>query len=220
MRAKDFENGISGNEWTSRHVQHAIREFSLHHMTVIAPGHWYLRGKNSCFSWCDILTIRNKAITVWGDIDTCTFAYASGRCPEALVRWIGNSSVGVYGREKATLGMGSDKLVNSYIPEVAIYDLKQRLEEEKEYHDEEEWDEIKVKYCEIINETIEDIRLEYEPLEYILWHKLHEEISEFDQDAGEWISDVGKVTSQRVIYAMIAIRRLAELLGVRDEREE
>jgi hypothetical protein len=203
------KKGISGKKWLNSHTKQARKDFKNHKLlTEVGPGHWRISQVDTNMYWCDVVVMGGVGLAVWGDIDGCFFSYYSGaESPEELVYWIGDADIGYYGRQKARIGTGG--LMDEYIDEVAIYDLYQRLKCAKdEFGD--EWEEVGEKYTSAIEDAVKNIRNGYPVSD--AKKGLYDDISELDQDVWEWLGSVGKVPSIRLIYAMTAVRRLAQLL--------
>jgi len=222
--------------WISRHVKRARAAFKNHTMKVIGPGHWRLKNpKEPCHFWCDIVVMGDCGLAVWGDIEGCFFSYYSNpKRPEEVVYWMADADVSYYGRQKAHIGMSGPELVDEYVDEVAIYDLRQRLKQAKEEHD-DEWDEprsrtdmtsttVGSEYTEAIESAIESIQ-HGEHITLVM-DELRDALRHVDQDAWEWLGSIGRVPSSRLIYTLSAVRRLGQLLrreekkrGQRGEKE-
>jgi len=221
--------GKSARQWNDDMVTRATEAFAEHEMELLGPGHWRLQAPNHTCHWTEIVVMGgNAALSVWGDIDSCTFAYCSGaKSPEAVVAWMANADVGYYGHQKAVIGMGRDGGADEYKAEVAIHELHERLvNAEEEFGD--EWDiprtirsssgeyklSPKIEYTDAIEDAIQAFENDYHHM--AIKHQLLEDLQHVDQDAWEWVGDIGKVTSCRVIYALMAIRRLWELIQAAD----
>jgi hypothetical protein len=227
---------LSAQDWLAKRKAEARAAFSNHRFRDIGPGHWRLAQPGKSAYWCDIVIMGNCAISVWGDIAGCIFAYA-GSNPEnetipgqseAIVAWLGsNPDPSYYGLQKADIGMSNVGCVE-FRDEVAIYDLRERLKDAEEEFG-AEWDEEqaarrpfgkprdiipKQEYTEAITAAIEDIE-HGEHLELVK-RDLGENLQYVDSDCWEWLDYIGKVPSIRVIYALYAIARLHELLQTED----
>jgi len=156
-----------------------------------------------------------SAITVWGDIELCCFAYCSGtKSPEGVVRWMSTANVD-YAREKAAIGSGFD--MYGYDESVARWDLYSHYEDAVRYLDEDadcypkgdaeyfkkEW---KHAIRRALNRTYE---------KEAMHAGLLEDLSDVESDAWEWVYGVGRVVSTRVLYALAAIKRLDQILTER-----
>jgi len=226
------DKGLSGKVWVNRQVKMARSAFKNHKMAVIGPGHWRLkRPEDGCF-WCDIVVMGGCGLAVWGDIDGCFFAYYSGaKRPEELVHWMGQADIWYYGHQKACIGMGGKDIVDEHVDEVAIYDLRQKLKCAKEEFG-DEWDgsisdirrhgtawgdtTIKDKYTKSIEDAIRSIQ--YGNHLVLVKNELFECLQVIEPDAWEWMENIGKVPSVRLIYALTAVRRLSQILARKDRR--
>ena len=225
--------GLDGKIWVNRIVKQARRDFKRHQMKVIGPGHWrIMRPDNSCF-WTDIVVMGDCGLAVWGDIGGLFFSYYSHPTrPEVVVYWMANADIGYYGRQKAHIGTGGAELVDEYVDDVAIFDLRYRLKQaEEEYGEgwtdtrtrnnswggEEEYT-PKGEYTEVIEEAIESVQRGDDVKE--MQRALYDKISHIEQDAYEWVFGIGKVPSSRLIYALTAVRRLGQLLRAKARRDE
>jgi hypothetical protein len=222
--------GINGKTWVKRHVRQARSMFKHHRMTEVGPGHWRLRNKKEpCFYWCDIVVMGGCGLAVWGDIEGMFFSYYSGaKRPEELVYWMANADPGYYGRQKAHIGMSGPELVDEYVDEVAIYDLRQHLKWTKDgmgY----EWDDsieggpygtttVGSEYTEAINNAIESIEQGQDLT--LVKNELYDALMGVDTDAWEWLGSIGRVPSSRLIYCLSAVRRLGQLLRAKEKRDE
>ena len=231
---KNEENGSNGNTWLKREVKRSRSAFKAHRMRVIGPGHWRIwNPKNSGNFWCDIVVMGNCGLAVWGDIDGCFFSYYSHpKTPEEVVYWMANADVSYYGRQKAHIGMGGPELVNEYVDEVAIYDIRQRLKDAKEEFGEcwhepnrsHSWSEntsgrsTGELYTEAMEKAISAIQCG-DPVEMVK-NALYEDLSGIDSDSGEWLGGIGRVPSSRLIYALTAVRRLGQLLRREEKKKE
>ena len=200
---------ISAKDYKEKQVKMVGSNFEDHEYTVVGPGHWRLRRKDSSVFWCDIVVMQ-VGLAVWGDIPGCFFSYYSGaRKPEDLIYWIANSGFTSYTLEKANIGTGNIG-IEEYIPEVAEYELSEALESAKEHFD-EEWDDVKNQYTEAINDAIQQIR--NNDLVPPALDSLYDDICDIEPDCFEWVFDIGKVPSMRYFLAVAAISRLASLLN-------
>lgn len=228
MSAKK-DRGLNGTTWMNREVKRARREFKRHRMKVIGPGHWrIMRPKDSCF-WTDIVVMGDCGLAVWGDIGGLFFSYYSHPSrPEAVVYWMANADIGYYGRQKAHIGTGGAELVDEYVDDVAIFDLRDRLKQAKEEYG-EGWNEerstlycgtttVGAEYTEAIEEAIQSVQYGTDVQE--VQRALYDKISHVEQDAYEWVFGIGKVPSSRLIYALSAVRRLGQLLRREDKKNE
>ena len=201
---------ISASEWLNKRQAQAEKDFASHETLVeVGPGHWRIsRADKSCF-WAEIVVMANRAITVWGDISACTFAYCSGaKLPEDVVAWMARADASYYGRQKASIGM-CDVGVVEFRDDVAVYDLKERINDAAEEFG-HEWAIVRTQYTDAIDAAISSIEYGYHI--QVVHRELHDALSEIEDDCYEWIYDIGKVTSIRVIYALAAISRLHKLL--------
>jgi hypothetical protein len=231
MKKKD--KGLDGKTWMNREVKRARSSFKNHQMKVIGPGHWRIRRpQDSCF-WVDIVVMGDCGLAVWGDIGGLFFSYYSKPSrPEAVVYWMAKADVGYYGRQKARIGTGGPELVDEYVDDVAVYDLRQRLKWAKEEYG-YGWTEARTKrnlwgndeeytpegeYTEAIDTAIASIQQGENVQE--VQRALYDDISKVEQDAYEWVFGIGKVPSGRLIYALTAVRRLGQLLRREDKKKE
>lgn len=205
---------ISGKAWMD-HLQAEARDnFKNHQLTEVGPGHWRIKRPNEGTYWADIVVMAKAAISVWGDIDACVFAYYSGNEPyENVIAWMAGADAGYYGRQKAAIGMGNIG-VDQYVDEVAVYDLRERLAQAPSEYGEEGWEKHEEKFTEAINNAIENVGgMNIETVQTCLL----EDLRGTDDDAWEWVGSIGRVTSVRVIYALAAIARLYELLQAKEK---
>lgn len=214
---------LSADQWVSLRQAQAQIDFRDHKLSVVGPGHWRIYRPDSSAFWTQIVAM-GPGLAVWGDIDACVFAFHSGK-PEVLVSWIAGSE-GSYLLEKARIGMGYPMV--DFVPEVAVYELRQRLKDAEEEFD-EDWEKRRIiglphpwapqdgsfspkeVMTEAVSEAI-DAAQRGEPAE-VVHRELYEGVSKVDQDAWEWVGDIGMVMSSRVIYAAAAVRKLHELLS-------
>lgn len=200
----------TGEQWIAQTMARATRDFSGHRMQQVGHGHWRIKRPQESSFWADIVVLGgNRAISVWGDIEACTFAYCSGATtPEHVVHWMANADPSYYGRQKASIGMGGVG-VDEYQADIAEHDLKSILAEEPENWG-EAWPGVQEVYEDAFDDAIGQLRLGRDVLS--VHNQLMEALHNVDSDAWEWVPQVGRVTSSRVIYALAAIRRLAELM--------
>lgn len=208
----------SATQWTKELQVLAKEAFAEHQMKEVGPGHWRIQRPGEQQYWADIAVMGNVALSVWGDIDGCFFAYCSGaKSPEGVVAWMGTADACYYGRQKAHIGMGGPELVDDYVDEVALYDLDTCLAQKEEEHEPEDWSEPRgdgpspqMTYTDAFGEARERIgRGEHMS---IVHNELMDELRDIEPDAYEWVYSIGQVTSVRVIYALAAVARLHELL--------
>jgi len=205
----------SSREWVDECSEQADKDMAKLQAKEIGPGHWGLRGSSH---WCDIVVIcDNKAISVWGDIEACTFAYCSGAsAPWDVVKWMANADPHYYGKQKARIGMG-DIGIDDYIDQVAIYDLQMRLQDAKAEYG-ELWTKPRKRqrtraevYADVLHSAAHAVA-RGDDINHV-HNRLYDDLKNEEDDAWEWVYDVGKVTSVRVIYALAAIRRLYATAG-------
>jgi hypothetical protein len=207
---------VDGRLWIAQVTQEADRAFERHKLVTVAPGHWRIAQPGKSAYWADIVVLgNNRAITVWGDIEACTFAYCSGATrPEQVVSWMAGADSSYYGRQKAAIGMG-EVGIEQYLHDVACHDLRELLREAPECYG-DAWPEVEETYREAVSAAIgkmqsgEDIPL--------MQAALIDDLRNVDQDAWEWAGQIGRVTSRRVIYALRAIYRLDELLQLEAQK--
>lgn len=234
---KNEEKGINGDTWMKQEVKRARSAFKHHRMKVIGPGHWRIwNPKDAGHFWCDIVVMGDCGLAVWGDIEGCFFSYYSKpKTPEEVVYWMaraGESDISYYGRQKAHIGMSGAELVDEYVDDVAIYDLKQRLRDAPEEYG-EGWDEPNHShswldntsrrptgelYTEAMEKAISAIRCG-DPVETVK-NALYEDLQGIDSDAWEWLGSIGRVPSSRLVYALTAVRRLGQLLRAEAKKKE
>jgi hypothetical protein len=212
LRAKAPE---TGHQWIDQTMERATKDFSRHRMTEVGPGHWRIKRPKESPFWADIVVLGgNRAISVWGDIEACTFAYCSGATtPEHVVHWMANADPSYYGKQKAEIGMGGVG-VDQYESDIAENDLKSILAEEPENWG-EAWPDVEETYEDAFDAAIARLRLGVD-VQHI-HSQLMDALHNVDSDAWEWIPQIGRVTSSRVIYALAAIRRLAELMKAKEK---
>jgi hypothetical protein len=99
--------------------------------------------------------------------------------------------------------------VDEYQSDIAEHDLKSILENEPENWG-EEWSTVEEVYEDAFDAAIARLRLGLDVQQ--VHTQLMDALGNVDPDAWEWIPQIGRVTSSRVIYALAAIRRLAELM--------
>lgn len=205
--------GINGESKINKKIKQARLAFKNHKMKVIGLGHWRIwNPKSPCNLWVDIVVMGNCGLSVWGDIDGCIFSYYSNpKSPEELVHWIGDDCSLNYVWEKANIGMSSSKLTTCYDDDVAIYDLNERLKQAKNEYG-EMWDDTSIgdKYTEAVESAINSIS-DVVSLESVK-NSLYDTISEIDQDCWEWLGSIGRIPSDRLIYAVSAVQRLSQIL--------
>lgn len=213
-------HAMSTEAWHDQLVKQAQNDFKDHVLKTISPVHWRIRRPNSGMFWADIVIMGNAGIGVWGDIEGCFFAYGSG-APEDIIAWMARADVEYYGRQKASIGMNGAELVDEYVGEVALYDLRQHLVQAKDEYDPEEWNRqrpgvpsVGVVYEDAIRDAERSVRNGENMCN--VHGQLIEDIQDIEPDAYEWVNSVGKVTSCRVIYALVAVRKLWELLNKPD----
>lgn len=206
-----MEKAISRVEWEQRAERQAAVSFACHEMNVVGPGHWALQRPNDSAFWAHVV-VMNTGVGVWGDIPACVFAYHTG-VPEKLVSWVAGMSIGEYAVEKASTGMGSLEAATDWASSVAVFDLRQKLEEDREAHsvlNDLEYRRERHAYVEAIRNAIETVQGETTKSE---WNsELIDDLYHFDSEAWEWVIGIGEVTSLRVIYALAAVKRLHALL--------
>lgn len=209
---------VDKRAYTNKVRDEAKDAFFQHELITISPRHWRIKNPKRGKFWCEIVVMgHNSAISVWGDLNLCLFAYSSGSTkPEDVVAWMANADINYYGRQKAIIGMGGPELVDDYNKEVAMYDVEQCLKDR-----EEEWGEKwklpfkvmtpKRMYEEVLYKLIESFGTEPKiALDEACYELMY---SNLDPSAYEWIYNIGRVVSTRVIYAMEAISRLHKLLN-------
>ncbi len=101
--------------------------------------------------------------------------------------------------------------------DVALHDLDERLKSAWEEYGEETWGKnrrgqptIGETYTKVINDAKNRIK-RGDPMVSV-HNMLMDDIQSEEQDAYEWVYLIGRVTSCRVIYALVAVRKLWELL--------
>jgi hypothetical protein len=200
----------SSREWVDECSKQADEDMAKLQAKGIGPGHWGLRGSSH---WCDIVVMGgNKAISVWGDIEACTFAYCSGAsAPWDVIKWMANADPHYYGKQKARIGMGNVG-IDDYIDEVALYDLEIRYQEAKAEYG-ELWTKPRrrqrtrsVVYADAFYRAVQAVKCG-DNIEHV-HDRLYDDLKNEEDDVWEWVYEIGKATSVRVIYALAAIRRL------------
>lgn len=174
--------------------------FENHSAKKVGPGHWMLKNPKNGQFWCDVVVhTGNRAVTVWGDIDTCTFAYYDGTSgAEGAIGWVAGMSGG-YMLEKARIGMGraGDDCFTSYDHNLAAEDL----EKYRSLDDGEERSQIVTDYIERVASEDDEAA----------WKK--DFVTDTHAyDGWEIVSAIGRRPSARVVLAQAACARLYELL--------
>lgn len=198
---------ISSLDFTKKRLEEMSKDFSNHVIIDKSSNSWLVANEKSVYLWFNVNVVKRSHLVLIGDFDPCIFAYYSSEPksnPQKLVYWIADASMG-YATEKAATGMGMDPY--SYLPSVAIHNLREDLIDAKEAF--ENQDKLS-KYESIINDSIADLENGTHIKE--VQETLYYELIEMDPDVGEWIFEIGQVPSDRVLLAIAGIRRLASLL--------
>lgn len=177
--------------------ERALAAFCEHRVTQVGPGHWVFRRLGTGAFYVEVVALTGCGhLLVAGDIDTCAFSTFS-RPREAtdedlalaMLRWIGGqTSPSGYVEEKARIGLTDrGQLAQVYESEVAREEIQGLLREEDD-------EDRRGVFAEALHYTDER-----QPLLTFLY--------EATGDA-ELVSDLGMVTSPRVIWAWAAVRQL------------
>lgn len=204
---------VSRTDWINKEIKLISDLFVDHTLQggITWPDRWSLRKPNTSDFWCEIITAHKSHLIVVGDFDPCVFAYYSPSrvsfSSKELVYWIADTSID-YCIEKANSGMGGSTTV-SYLTAVAIHDLKEALKDATEcYEDDIDAHQLGV-YEETVADAITDLNNGHDV--ETVQNNVYSELSAIEPDSYEWIRSVGEVPSRRVLIAIVAIRRLAEL---------
>jgi len=222
---------VDGHTKTNRLLQQARRDFERHEHKEIGPGHWVIRRKHrdgrgwdSAF-FTHIVVMGRSAISVWGDISACVFAYCSGAItPEAVIAWMGRRpDPHYYGRQKAHIGMGAHELLDSFDDAVALFDLRwQRRQLALDISGSHPQDEKTGRFVKLDTVLSERCRDAFDDAErklgsgehpQLIKQALYDDLSKEYPECYEWVFDIGSYTSSRVVYALAAIERLHILLA-------
>jgi hypothetical protein len=187
--------------------------------------HYQIRRQGDGCYWADIVVLGGgRGVAVWGDIEACVFAYAHAKTAREALAWISGWNLS-YQREKAAIGMTSigDTTTDDA---VAIEDVRFLIEQ---YREDRDWDAVALwdqrdyfryddhnevrfqdqEHIQTLNEAICQLRHGH-PVELVrgfLFDSGHFE--------AEDIYHIGDVVAPRVAYAVAAVNRLCELLGMK-----
>jgi hypothetical protein len=189
----------------------AITAFEKHvlvvqHVSEVGGSRWFIARLNkdgvsydSVYA-TEVIALRNGRLFVGGDIDDCVFAYGD-KDPLQRLRWIGCcEDLDYYVKKKAQIGLGDGgKLTEEYVPSVARSQLEELIEEAKKEYTKETW-------LGSLHEAKDHVDEPYDLMQFT-----HDHLSEYE------LYYLGQCCSARVVYAWAAVRRLCELLGLRDE---
>jgi len=192
----------------------AITAFEKHvvadpYVGVQGSDRWFIARSNKDGNGYDgtyateIIALRNGRLFVGGDIDDCVFAYGDKE-PLQRLRWIGCcEDLGYYVKQKATIGLGDGfKLTEEYVPSVALSQLDELIEEAVKENTKEE-------YLEYLREAKDHVDEHDDLMQFV-----HEHLSEYE------LYYLGGCCSARVVFAWAAVRRLCELLGLRENQDK
>ena len=201
-----------------KHLDHlkkmAITAFEKHvlveqHVSDIGGNRWFIarphkdgNGYDGIYA-TEVIALRNGRLFVGGDIDDCVFAYGD-KDPLERLRWIGCcEDLDYYVKQKATIGLGDGgKLTEEYVPSVARSQLEEVLRDAEKENTKEE-------YLEYLREAKDHVDEHDDLMQFV-----HEHLSEYE------LYYLGGCCSARVVFAWAAVRRLCELLGLRENQDK
>lgn len=172
----------------------ALRAFSNHEITHKGLDRWRCRNPEKSEHWFEVAILANGTLIVHGDISTAVFGRFSG-AEYKLLDWVAgmHDSLG-YAREKISIGMGAP-LGEEYDPEAARHDLKALAQVcAEEYEEDGEYE---------LERLLEDI----EP-----FNNRSNLLDDIYHATGTMHDTIGMRTTQRVVYAVYAVKKLVELL--------
>lgn len=191
----------SRDEREDRIAADAKASFAGHEIRECGDRRWLIQSRRADGSWegnyaTEIIVGRGAHILVHGDIDPCVFGdYSGNDGPAAVIAWMGRHEFDGYVAEKASIGMGGRRLIESIDEDVFRHELEERLaacDEDSDAHGEytDALDRLEA------SENCEEIRF-----------GLLDNVED-----GYEMADMGDVVNSSVIVAHAAIRRLHELL--------
>lgn len=203
-----------------RHEQ-VQREFSRHLIAEESDVRWLLRQPRekgwddperrwSGFMWTEVVCLAHGGILVEGDIDPVVFRYGPAN-PIARIHWMGGckNAWDHYFREKACIGMGGKGFgtcLDEWIPEVAICDVEELIEDIRDERDICDLDAESIKKMDALrDDVIGELRSE---------DCTREQFCRTMYDLGYWegLGYYGRVPSHRMFTAHAALSRLSKLL--------
>jgi hypothetical protein len=194
-------------------------------LTEVGPGHWRIKSKEKgSIYWAEIV-VMSGAIAVWGDIDTCVFAYCPYKEPRHALSWMSGWNLS-YQREKAAIGMSNigDTTTDNAVAIEDIRWLIEQYEEDRDGDAVEMWEQRDYFRYEgdsgFSFEEQEHVDTLKEAISQLRRGDLVELVRDFLFQSGvfeaEDIYHIGNVVDPRVAYAVAAITRLYEMLKERD----
>jgi hypothetical protein len=155
--------------------------------------------------WAEIVVL-SGAILVHGDFEPCLFSGFSGGTPRQHVAWIGGHSDVDYPCGKASIGLGGSEFAEELNAEVLRADIDERRRSWKERTSEKMPKEIREAFKEAFDRA-EDVTHQEELRAIVV------DLIEAEAIDSEEASSMGVVSSNRVIMAHAALRRLHTLLA-------
>jgi len=207
----------------------AARAFEKHMIKSRGDGRWVIAKKYEDGAWCgfymaEVIVGVHGTLIVHGDISPVMFGHYSGYTdPLQVVGWVAYSGISSYLQSKAHIAFCAPfdrDLTKSFNPDVAIWELKDRLKDrlqelEDYYEDVDEIDDPEVAAWRKAIRGVGGDAWE------MVRHELYDDLEDAGCcDVGEMIWDIGEVPAARLYYAQAACRRLLELLDAEKQEEE
>jgi hypothetical protein len=122
-----------------RSIADSIESFKDHGIVKRSEGRWLLMkrradGTLDGIMATEVVCLEGGKLYVGGDTFPVIFAYCTDP-PIERVRWLGSHNDLRYVAEKASIGFGSQELVRTYDPDIAIHDLNELAKEFAERDD-------------------------------------------------------------------------------------
>lgn len=195
MKTLSAEKHLLQSQWSA---MRQVAEHTLLDETYWLDGaRWLIGRPGTCMDLCEIIVGAVGSLLVHGDHETCRFACCWDDPWPRLLWMADHCDVGYYVAQKAAIGSPRSD-VSSYVPEVALHELRERLEQVGE--PETEADRA---LCEILEEAQDYVGNQ---------HELRTFLSEHDNGYDFWEWHVGEVLSYHVVFAHMALNRCAWLL--------
>jgi len=156
--------------------------------------------------WAEIVVLSGGSLLVHGDFEPCLFSGFSGGTTRQHVGWIGGHSDVDYPCGKASIGLGGSEFAEELNAEVLRADIAERMESWEERTGEKIPEEIRDAFVEA-SERAEDVTHQEELRAIVV------DLIDAEAIDSEEASSMGVVSSNRVIMAHAALRRLHTLLA-------
>lgn len=163
--------------------------------------------------WAEIVVLAGGSLLVHGDFEPCIFSGFSGGDARATVAWIGAHTDVDYPCGKASIGLGGSEFAEELNAEVLRADIAERMESWKERTGEKIHDAIREAFEEA-SERAEDVTHQEELRAIVV------DLIDAEAIDSEEASSMGIVSSNRVIMAHAALRRLHTLLTAEAEKSK